>query len=135
MRARAHAQLAAADALAARIQSPHAIGMVRMSEGVAAYFDGDFARCRQRCEEAAAIFRERCTGVSWELETCNTFALWPSYFAGDYADLSRRFFTLIAEVRERGARLAEADLTAFGGPFVWLAADDADGAARARSKA
>jgi hypothetical protein len=38
---------------------------------------------------------------------------------------------LIAEVRERGARLAEADLTTFGGPFVWLAADDPDGALRA----
>ncbi len=128
---RVHAQLAAADELAERIQNRHAIGMVRMSQGVAAYFLGDFARCRQRCEEAVAIFREGCTGVSWELDTCNAFALWPSYFAGDYADLSRRFYTLITDVRDRGARLAEADLTAFGGLFVWLADDDVEGARRA----
>ncbi len=130
-KARGDAKLAAADALARRLNAPHASGMVRMSTGVAAYFHGDFKRCRESCEEAARIFRNHCTGVSWELETCNTFALWPSYFAGEYADLQQRYWTLIAEVRERGARLAEADLTTFGGPFVWLAADDPDGAVRA----
>jgi hypothetical protein len=131
LRARAEAQLAAAEQLAKRIDRPHATGMTLMSRGVAAYFHGDFSEC-QRCTEAAArIFRERCTGVSWELETCNAFAFWPLYFKGEYGELTRRFALLIAEVRERGARLAEADLTTFGGPFVWLAADDPDGAARA----
>ena len=131
LKVRADAKLAAAEELANRINVPHASAMVRMSAGVAAYFHGDFRRCRQCCEEAAQIFRNHCTGVSWELETCNTFALWPSYFGGEYAELRRRFSTLIAEIRERGARLAEADLTTFGGPFVWLAADDPDGARRA----
>jgi hypothetical protein len=131
LKARADAELAAAEELADRINVPYASAMVHMSRGVAAYFHGDFRRCRQSCEEAAQIFRNRCTGVSWELETCNTFALWPSYFGGEYAELRKRFSTLIAEIRERGARLAEADITTFGGPFVWLAADDADGARRA----
>jgi hypothetical protein len=31
---------------------------------------------------------------------------------------------LLGVARERGARLAESQLTAFGGPFVWLANDD-----------
>ena len=128
MKKRADAQLAAAEALSERIGVPHATGMVFMSRGVAAYFHGEFTECRRWCEEAAQVFRNQCTGVSWELETCNAFTLWPSYFRGEYADLERRFTTLIAGVRERGARLAEADLTTFGGPFVWLAADDPDGA-------
>jgi eukaryotic-like serine/threonine-protein kinase len=131
LKPRAESQLAAADALAARIDRPHATGMIRMSRGVAAYFHGDFDRCRRCCEEAAGIFRDQCTGVSWELETCNAFAFWSYYFRGEYAELTRRFSTLITEVRQRGARLAEADLTTFGGPFVWLAADDPEGAHRA----
>jgi len=131
MKKRANAQLAAADALAERIGVPHATGMVLMSRGVAAYFQGELNECRSWCEQAATIFRNQCTGVSWELETCNAFAFWPSYFRGEYDDLARRFTTLIAGVRERGARLAEADLTTFGGPFVWLAADDPDGARNA----
>jgi serine/threonine protein kinase len=121
-------QLAVAEALARRVDRPHATGMTLMSRGVAAYFQGDFAEC-QRCTEAAiTIFSDQCTGASWELETCNAFALWPLYFKGEYRALTHRFGRLIGEVRERGARLAEADLTTFGGPFVWLAADDPDGA-------
>jgi eukaryotic-like serine/threonine-protein kinase len=130
---RADEQLAAAEALAARINRPHASGMVRMSRGVVAYFHGDFMQCHESCTAAAQIFREQCTGVSWELETCNAFALWSLYFRGEYAEMARRFSTLLTEVRLRGARLAEADLTTFGGLFVWLAADDPDGAARAVS--
>jgi hypothetical protein len=121
-------QLEVAEALARRVDRPHATGMTLMSRGVAAYFQGDFAEC-QRCTEAAiTIFSDQCTGASWELETCNAFALWPLYFKGEYGALTHRFGRLIGEVRERGARLAEADLTTFGGPFVWLAADDPDGA-------
>ena len=42
MRKRAKPQLAAAEALAARVDGPHATGMMLMSRGVAAYFQGDF---------------------------------------------------------------------------------------------
>jgi hypothetical protein len=97
---------------------------------VAAYFQGEFSACQRSAEAAIALFRERCTGVTWELETCSAFAFWPLYFGGEYAALTRMFGPLIAEVHQRGARLAEADLTTFGGPFVWLAADDPDGAER-----
>jgi hypothetical protein len=102
-----------------------------MSRGVAAYFHGEFGPCRRYSEEAVDLFRNHCTGVAWELETSNAFAYWSLYFRGEYAELTRRYQSLIAEVRERGARLAEADLITFGGPFVWLAADDPDGAERA----
>ena len=134
-KARAEQQLATAEMLAARLNRPHASGMVRMARGVAAYFEGDFVQCRESCTAAAQIFRDECTGVSWELETCNAFALWSLYFRGEYAELSHQYPTLLAEVRQRGARLAEADLTTFGGPFVWLASDDPDGAARAVASA
>ena len=55
--------------------------------------------------------------------------------AGAYAELSHRTRRCWPRSAERGARLAEADLTTLGGPFVWLAADDPDGAARAVASA
>ena len=131
MQSRVETQLALAEGLAQRLDLPHATGMMRMSRGVAAYFHGQFSECQQHAEAALQIFSERCTGVTWELDTCNAFALWPLYFRGDYGELARRFGSLVTQARERGARLAEADLTTFGGPLVWLAADDPDGAEQA----
>jgi hypothetical protein len=105
--------------------------MAKMSRGVAAYFHGEFEPCQQYSEEAVELFRDHCTGVTWELETSNAFAYWSLYFRGEYAELTRRYRALISEVRERGARMAEADLVTFGGPFVWLTADDPEGAEQA----
>lgn len=131
LKARAEGQLEAADALARRIGHPHAMGMVKMSRGVAAYFHGDFRLCQQHSDEAVDLFRNQCTGVAWELETSNAFAYWSLYYRGEYLELTRRYRALVSEVRERGARMAEADLVTFGGPFVWLTADDPAGAAHA----
>ena len=125
-RPRADRQLAVAESLASRLALPHAVGMARMSRGVSAFFYGQFAECQRCCEEAAQLFRDHCTGVAWERETCNAFAFWAVHYQGHYAELSRRYGPLVQEARSRGARLAEADFTTFGGPFVHFAADDAE---------
>jgi serine/threonine protein kinase len=123
--------LEAADALAGRIDNPHALGMATMGRGVAAYFHGAWKEARAVCDQAADIFRNRCTGVTWELDTASAFAFWSLWFQGELAELIRRFPILVKEAHERGDRLAEANYTTFGGPFVWLAADQPDGARQA----
>jgi serine/threonine protein kinase len=120
--------LSAADALAQRIDHPHALGMATMGRGVAAYFHGEWKEAHAVCDRAVEIFRNRCTGVTWELDTSNAFALWALWFRGELAELIRRFPILVKEAHERGDRLAEANYTTFGGPFVWLAADDPEAA-------
>ena len=127
--------LDAASKLADELQAPHAQGMTKLSRGVTGFFFGQFDICRQSCEEAEVIFSEQCTGVAWELDTCHAFAFWSLYFQGYFDELIQRLDRLLAQARTRGARLAEADITTFGGPFVWLARDDADGADRAVAEA
>ncbi len=126
--------LDAADALARRIDHPHALGMAAMSRGVAAYFHGNWKEGHAVCDRAVEIFRNRCTGVTWELDTSSAFAFWSLWFRGEIAELIRRFPILVKEAHERGDRLAEANYTTFGGPFVWLAADDPEGAKQALAK-
>jgi hypothetical protein len=128
---RSNRLLEAADALAQRIDHPHALGMATMGRGVAAYFHGGWKEARVVCDQAVDIFRERCTGVTWELDTSSAFAFWSLWFLGELAEMIRRFPILVKEAHERGDRLAEANYTTFGGPFVWLAADDPEGARQA----
>jgi eukaryotic-like serine/threonine-protein kinase len=105
--------------------------MATMSRGVAAYFHGAWKEGHAVCDRAIEVFRNRCTGVTWELDTASAFAFWSLWFRGELAEMIRRFPILVKEAHERGDRLAEANYTTFGGPFVWLAADDPEGAREA----
>jgi serine/threonine protein kinase len=116
--------LAEASTLAGEANEPYARALIKLSGCVAAFFLADPRRCRELGDEAAAIFRDHCAGAAWELDQCNAFAYWSCYYLGDLRELSRRQEVLLGVARERGSRLAESQLTAFGGPFVWLANDD-----------
>jgi hypothetical protein len=124
-----------AEELARDLDPPEARPMVTMSRSVAAFFLGEFRDCRRFADEAGQVFRDECAGVPWELDQCNAFGYWSCYWLGDLVELARRQATLLKASRDRGARLAESQLTTFGGPFVWLAADDATGAREAVQRA
>ena len=61
------------DALAERIDHPHAIGWPQLAAGVAAFELGRWAEARRRAGGAERIFRERCIGVAWETTTAQLF--------------------------------------------------------------
>src|SRR5205085_1114298 len=56
-------------------------------------------------------FRDRCTGVVWELDTAQTISMWSLTYMGELGELSRRWPVLTAEARERGDRCAVANLS------------------------
>jgi serine/threonine protein kinase len=122
--------IAAADALAQRIGHPHALGLVMLSRGIAGYMEGRWKDGRKFSEQAEAIFRDRCTGVAWELDTAHSFSNWSLFFLGEVAELTRRLPLLLQEARERGDLYAATNLGTFVGHLTWLAADDPQGAER-----
>ena len=61
--------VAAADGLAHRLGHPHALGMASLSAGAAEFLIGRYDQAVELLNRAEAIFRERCTGVIWELDT------------------------------------------------------------------
>src|SRR5262249_32145058 len=119
-----------ADELASRVEHPYALGMVTLARGVSAYLEGRWTLAQVECDRAETIFRDRCTGVAWELDTAHAFALWGLSHQGSVAELSRRWPILLERARARGDRYAVMNLSSYLMSIVRLAADDADAADR-----
>lgn len=119
--------LAIAEDVAQRSGHPYAKGWVALSKGMIAYFEDRWQDNLAYCDEAAAIFRDHCTGVTWELDTAHTFALWALLLQGEIPELTRRWSILLDQARERGDRYAETYLSTVIMAVVRLAADDPQG--------
>jgi serine/threonine protein kinase len=125
VRKRAAPILAKAEALAARLGQPHAIGLSIWAGGVAAYSMGEWKTAAERCERAAEVLREECTGVMWELSVANRFMLAALLYLGDIAEISRRVPVLLSTALEQGNIFAATDLRTRLN-LLWLAADNPD---------
>ena len=119
-----------ADELASRVEHPYAQGMVALARGVSAYLEGGWAVAQRECDRAETIFRDRCTGVTWELDTAHAFALWGLSHQGAVAELSRRWPILLNLARARGDLYAVMNLSTYIMSIVRLAADEPDTADR-----
>ena len=119
-----------ADILASRVEHPYALGMVALARGVSAYLEGRWTTAQLECDRAETIFRDRCTGVAWELDTAHAFALWGLSHQGAVAELSRRWPILLDLARARGDLYAVMNLSSYLLSIVRLAADDPDTADR-----
>jgi serine/threonine protein kinase len=101
-RSRADQMLDAANGLAGRLGNPHALGLVELGRGVAHYLRGEFRPAHERSQRAVEILRDRCTNVSWELNTAHQFALLSLAKMGHLAELARVMPELRRSARERG---------------------------------
>jgi hypothetical protein len=122
--------LRTANDLAQQVNHPYPLGMVAMAKGIAAAFAGDWRQALALCDEAEGIFRGSCTGVVWEMDTAQRFALWALMFKGDVAEMTRRLPFLLKEAQERDDLYALMNLSLVVGTFVRLAADEPDRARR-----
>ena len=122
--------VAAADGLANRLGHPHALGMAGLSSGAAQFLIGRYSAGLELLDRAEAVFRERCTGVIWELDTTRIFCLWSLFYLGRVAALGVRCHDIFQEARDRGDRYMLATPGPFVGAFVRLAEDDVEGARR-----
>jgi len=116
--------LGRADALAVESGRPYALGMVALARGVSGYLEGRWRDALSACDGAESVFRDRCTGVAWELDTAHAYALWALSHLGEWAELGRRFPVLVNEARERGDLYAEMNLSTYILSVVRIADDD-----------
>jgi serine/threonine protein kinase len=118
--------LEAADRLAKRVGEPYGLGMVALARGVAAYLEGHWRAARGICLDAERLFRDQCTGVAWERDTTNSFALWSLSHLGEVAELARRWPDLLQDARDRGDLYAVMNLSTYLMSVVKLTEGRAD---------
>src|SRR5688572_6342971 len=93
--------------------------------GIAAWTHGRWGEARRMLDGAEAQLRERCTGVTWEIDMAQMYALASLFFLGEVPELSRRLPLLVKDAHERGDLLALTNLRlGFFSHIAWLAADD-----------
>jgi tetratricopeptide (TPR) repeat protein len=120
---RAEKILRRAQELAQRVDQPHATGMYLWAQGIRAYLAGSWKKATDFLELSAEVFRDQCTGASWELGMAQRFMLSALLYIGDLAEVSRRVPSLLGAALEQGDVLAATDLRTRLN-LIWLAADD-----------
>ena len=120
-----------ATSLAARVGHPQAIGVAQVAVGITAYAEGRWKTAWELAQKAEAILRERCTGVTWELDTTHIYSLRALFYMGRIAELASRLPVLIRDARDRDDLFAETSLRTRHSYVAWLAAGKPE---RARSE-
>jgi eukaryotic-like serine/threonine-protein kinase len=88
-------------AIAERLEDPYPLGFTNFISGVCAFVEGRFRRGHELCEEAANILRNRCAGISWELDNAHCFSLWNLTFMGEAKKLCAQVPDLVKEAHDR----------------------------------
>jgi hypothetical protein len=91
-----------AERLAGSIDEPAATAFVIGARGIEASMTGRWREAADRCEQAEAIFLERCTAVAWDLGTVRHFGLLGRLMLGDLDHLRRRVPIVVRDAVERG---------------------------------
>ncbi len=121
---RARAFLNAAEAIAQKLDSPHLRGMIAMVRGAGFSMQGQWKQAQASLDQAETIFRNHCTGVTWERDTVHNFVLWALMQQGQFAELKRRWTVFYRESQDRGDLYAATMLTASYMTMINLAANE-----------
>ncbi|MGK3998017.1 serine/threonine-protein kinase [Sorangium sp. So ce1024] len=122
--------LSTAGSIAARIGRPHALGLVGFVGGVTATLFGRWQQGVADLDRADTIFRERCTGVTWERSWAHTFSVWALWYGGETREFIRRVPMYLQAADERGDRYLATSLRSSQSNAYWLLGDDPDAAQR-----
>jgi hypothetical protein len=115
--------LSATRAVAEETQHPHALGLAALFDGYRAFLIGRWRECVAIMDRAEEIFRERCTGVAWEINNARLLAAWSLGFCGSLEALAHRLPFYVREASDRGDLFAMANLRNGLPNLVWLAHD------------
>jgi len=86
---------------------------------------GKWRAAQTALDDAEQLFRNQCTGVSWERDTVHDFQLWALLQMGELSDLRRRWIGIYREAQERGDLYAANMLTSLYMTMIKLAANEA----------
>ncbi len=123
-----------ARALAQRSGEPHAEALIAMMIGTSALMTGEWKTATVHCRQALRILREKCPGVTWEVNLTETFHLGSLLYQGEIREVTRRVPALLVDAKDRGNLSFEIELRTRMNT-VWLAADQPDEGERQANEA
>jgi tetratricopeptide (TPR) repeat protein len=113
------------NALAKSAGTPQAIALSILADGFVAMAAGEWKKALTHSEQALAILRDQCVGVTWELNIAQNLVIWALMYLGELGEVSRQVTALLANARSRGNLYLATELCTRCN-YVWLAADDPD---------
>jgi serine/threonine protein kinase len=128
--ARVAALLRMVDEIAGRLDHPYVTGAAALARGSVAMLNGRWRDAREHGERAERIFRERCTGVSWEIASARLFQFTGLYYLGNWRTLRERVLDVVRRAEERNDLYALTSVASFSA-YSSLLVDDVTGARRA----
>lgn len=134
-RRRTEGLMEATMALAERVNHPHALGLAAVMAGCAELLVGRFRKCFEMEERALPILREHCTGVAWEIDAAEMFALFGLVWLGEWNRVILRVPVILKEAQERGDLFLVTSIRTRFLYGVYLAADDPERARAEQSPA
>jgi tetratricopeptide (TPR) repeat protein len=123
---RAEETMARSRELAERVGEPYPLGLGEVCHSVIDYCQGHWRAAREHSERAAAILRDRCTGVAWEIDSSWVFYMASCFYLGEMGDLARHHAQLVEDAQARGDLYAAISMRSAFGNTGWLAADEVD---------
>ncbi len=117
---RTEARLGRATALAEELGDPYTQALCRGTFGLCAFQDGRFADALPACEDAERLFRDRCSGVAWEVTTAQLFCVFCLFYLGDATSLCQRVSLHLAAAEARGDLYASVNLRLGLSNVAWL---------------
>ena len=126
LRRRSEKILGTVEQLARSSTDPYDQAWLHLSLGTTAYARGRWRVAREHCDAAVAIWRERCTGVSWQIATGEIFAVTALAHMGELGELTQRLPRLLADAENRGDVYATTGLRTGMLNLLWLIQDQPD---------
>jgi serine/threonine protein kinase len=120
----------AMDDIAGRLDHPYVTGTAALARGSAAMLVGRWRDACEHGERAERLFREHCTGVSWEIASARLFQFTGLFYRGRWRTLRERVLDVARRAEERNDLYALASVASFSA-YSSLLVDDVTGARRA----
>jgi len=117
--------MARAIEIAARLDTPHAHGLIAAAESLIDHLVGDWIAARPTAERAIELLSQHSAGAVWDVRAAQMVLLWSLTWTGRLGALQRELDTYLRSAEARGDLYA-ATSTAAGpaGAFAWLCGDD-----------
>lgn len=114
-----------ANRLAMELGTPLALAMATLADSITATAVGEWRRALASSEQALAMLRDRCVGVTWELNIAQNMVIWALMYLGEFGEVSRRVPALLTDARRRGNLYLATEICTRSN-IVWLIADQPD---------